>query len=115
MRCFCVTLFAVQITNSSISGWGFATESEMTSVLLANSHEAMDYVLAGVVFTNMPDDGTMPDEGIAYKLRFPSMWRQVIASFNDWRTNLEYPIDADQGPREPRDDTGGEPRKLRIE
>ena len=70
-----------------ISDWGFQTESEMTSTLLANSHEAMEYVLAGVAFTNMPDDGTsMPTGGIAYKLRFPSLWRQVVAGFNDWKT-----------------------------
>ena len=87
----------------------------MTSTLLANRHAAMDYVLAGVAFTNMPDDGTsMPDGGIAYKLRFPSLWRQVAAGFSDWKTNLEYPIDADQGPRDPRDDTGGDPRKSYI-
>ena len=98
-----------------ISDWGFKTESEMTSTLLANSHEAMDYVLAGVAFTNMPEDGTsMPTKGIAYKLRFPSLWRQAVAGFSDWKTNLEYPIDMDQGPRESRDDTGGDPRKLCI-
>ena len=85
----------------------------MTFALLANSHEAMDYVLAGVAFTNMPENG-LPEGGIAYKLRFPSLWRQVVAGFNDWRTNMEYPEDQDQGPREPRDDTGGDPRKLYI-
>ena len=89
------------------------TESQMTSALLANSHEAMDYVLAGVVFTNMPENG-LPEGGIAYKLRFPSLWRQVVAGFNDWRTNMEYPEDQDQGPREPRDDTGGDPREFCI-
>ena len=87
----------------------------MMSALQADNNKAMDYVLAGVAFTNILPDGSLPTSGrIAYKLRFPSQWRQVLESYSDWRTNLEYPIDMPTGPRDPFSDAGGEPCKLKF-
>ena len=87
----------------------------MLAALQADNNRALEYVLAGVVFTNLPDDGNTPTSGsIAYKLRFSSQFRQVIEAYSDWKTDMEYPEDMPQGPRASLSDTGGDPCKLKL-
>jgi hypothetical protein len=98
---------------------GFSKEQEVVDLMMTVNMTTQD-ILAGVIFFSTSDTAFEDIENITYKIRFPSLPRQLnknskkfrFLGDKNWQTQFMFPIFQTIGPREKGSTHGKDPGKI---